>query len=47
MGGLSAEELVYDERTTGAADDIDRATKLARAMVTEYGMSTRARVRSG
>jgi cell division protease FtsH len=39
MGGLSAEELVFDERTTGAADDIDRATKLARAMVTEYGMS--------
>jgi cell division protease FtsH len=39
MGGLSAEEIVFDERTTGAADDIDRATKLARAMVTEYGMS--------
>ena len=39
MGGLSAEELVFDERTTGAADDIDRATKLARAMVTEFGMS--------
>jgi cell division protease FtsH len=39
MGGLSAEELVFCERTTGAADDIDRATRLARAMVTEYGMS--------
>jgi cell division protease FtsH len=39
MGGLSAEELVFDERTTGAADDIERATRLARAMVTEYGMS--------
>ena len=39
MGGLSAEELVFDERTTGAVDDIDRATRLARAMVTEYGMS--------
>ncbi|HKY15018.1 MAG TPA: ATP-dependent zinc metalloprotease FtsH [Microthrixaceae bacterium] len=40
MGGLSAEELVFDERTTGAADDIERATKIARAMVTEYGMSS-------
>jgi len=39
MGGLSAEELVFDERTTGAADDIERATSVARAMVTEYGMS--------
>jgi cell division protease FtsH len=39
MGGLTAEELVFEERTTGAADDIDRATRLARAMVTEYGMS--------
>jgi cell division protease FtsH len=39
MGGLSAEELVFDERTTGATDDIEKATKLARAMVTEFGMS--------
>ena len=40
MGGLSAEELVFDDRTTGAADDIKRATELARAMVTEMGMSS-------
>ncbi len=39
MGGLTAEELVFDERTTGATDDIEKATRLARAMVTEYGMS--------
>jgi len=39
MGGLSAEELVFEERTTGAADDIEKATVLARAMVTEFGMS--------
>jgi cell division protease FtsH len=39
MGGLSAEELIFDERTTGASDDIERATRVARAMVTEYGMS--------
>jgi cell division protease FtsH len=39
MGGLSAEELVFHDRTTGAADDIKRATELARAMVTEMGMS--------
>jgi cell division protease FtsH len=39
LGGRSAEEVVLGEVTTGAADDIDRATRLARAMVTEYGMS--------
>ena len=39
MGGRTAEELVFDEVTTGASDDIDRATRLARAMVTEFGMS--------
>jgi len=39
LGGRTAEELVFGEITTGAADDIDRASKLARAMVTEYGMS--------
>ena len=39
LGGRTAEEVVFDEITTGAADDIDRATRLARAMVTEYGMS--------
>jgi cell division protease FtsH len=39
LGGRVAEELVYDDPTTGAQDDIDRATKMARQMVTEYGMS--------
>ena len=39
LGGRTAEEVVFDEITTGAADDIDRATRMARAMVAEYGMS--------
>lgn len=39
MGGRVAEHLVFGERTTGASDDIRRATEIARAMVTEYGMS--------
>jgi cell division protease FtsH len=39
LGGRAAEETVFGEVTTGASDDIDRATRLARAMVTEYGMS--------
>jgi cell division protease FtsH len=39
MGGRSAEELVYGEQTTGASDDIEQATNLARRMVTEFGMS--------
>ncbi|APA94418.1 ATP-dependent zinc metalloprotease FtsH [Nocardia seriolae] len=41
MGGRAAEELVFHEPTTGASSDIDQATKTARAMVTEYGMSAR------
>jgi cell division protease FtsH len=41
LGGRAAEELVFHEPTTGAGDDIDKATKLARAMVTEYGMSAK------
>ncbi len=39
LGGRAAEELVFDTVTTGAANDIERATGLARAMVTQYGMS--------
>ncbi|BDD80817.1 ATP-dependent zinc metalloprotease FtsH [Tsukamurella pulmonis] len=41
MGGRAAEELVFASPTTGASSDIDQATKIARAMVTEYGMSAR------
>jgi len=39
LGGRVAEELVFGDITTGAANDIERATKVARQMVTEYGMS--------
>ncbi len=39
VGGRAAEEIVFDTVTTGAANDIEKATKVARAMVTQYGMS--------
>ena len=39
LGGRAAEKIVFNTVTTGAANDIERATKLARAMVTQYGMS--------
>ena len=38
-GGRAAEELIFDEITTGASNDIEQATKLARAMVTRFGMT--------
>lgn len=38
-GGRTAEELIFDTKTTGASNDIERATKLARAMVTRFGMT--------
>ena len=41
LGGRAAEELVFAEPTTGASSDIAQATKIARAMVTEYGMSAK------
>ena len=41
LGGRIAEELIFDDVTTGASQDIKVATKTARAMVTEYGMSDR------
>jgi len=40
MGGRAAEELVFDDYTSGAANDIERITKIARTMVTRLGMST-------
>ncbi|HYZ92161.1 MAG TPA: ATP-dependent zinc metalloprotease FtsH [Actinomycetota bacterium] len=40
LGGRAAEELVFGDVTTGAQDDIDRSSKIARAMVCEYGMSS-------
>jgi cell division protease FtsH len=39
LGGRAAEELVFNEMTTGASNDIDRASEVARKMVTEFGMS--------
>jgi cell division protease FtsH len=41
LGGRAAEELVYHEPTTGAGNDIEKATAIARAMITEYGMSAK------
>ncbi len=39
LGGRTAEEVIFGEITTGASNDFEKATKIARAMVTEYGMS--------
>ena len=41
LGGRTAEEVVFGEPTTGAQNDIERATQIAKAMVTQYGMSER------
>ena len=41
LGGRATEEIVFDTVTTGAANDIEQATKVARAMITQYGMSER------
>ena len=41
LGGRSAEELIFEDPTTGAQNDIERATTIARQMVTEFGMSER------
>jgi cell division protease FtsH len=41
LGGRTAEELVFHEPTTGAANDIEKVSQIARGMVTEYGMSER------
>ncbi|MCP6346940.1 cell division protein FtsH, partial [Klebsiella pneumoniae] len=38
-GGRAAEEVVFGEITTGASNDIEKMTKIARSMVTQYGMS--------
>lgn len=40
LGGRAAEEVVFDEMTAGASNDIEKATRLARAMVTDFGMSS-------
>lgn len=40
LGGRAAEELVFDEMTSGASNDIEKATQLARAMVVDFGMSS-------
>ena len=41
LGGRAAEEMVFDDPTTGASNDIEKATNIARAMVTQYGMTER------
>ncbi len=46
LAGHAAEEIIFDEVTTGAANDIEQATKLARAMVTRFGMSDKLGTRT-
>ncbi len=47
MGGRCAEELIFQQKTTGAGDDIDKATKMAHKMVCEWGMSDLGPLRFG
>jgi cell division protease FtsH len=44
LAGTMAEELIYDDISTGAQNDLERATEIARSMVMEYGMSRLGRV---
>lgn len=46
LGGRAAEELIFNQVTTGASNDLERATKLARAMVTRYGFSQKLGLRT-
>jgi len=46
LAGHVAEDLIFNERTTGPHDDIDKVTKIARSMVTEYGMSDKLELRT-
>ncbi|MCZ3394289.1 cell division protein FtsH, partial [Enterococcus faecium] len=39
MGGRAAEEIIFDQQSSGASNDFEQATQIARAMVTQYGMS--------
>lgn len=41
MGGRAAEQVKFDDITTGASNDIEKATSIARSMVTQYGMSSK------
>jgi len=47
MGGRAAEQLIFDEITTGAANDFDQSTNIARKMVTDFGMSSLGPVNYG
>ncbi len=44
MGGRIAEELIFDDVTTGASQDIKQVTDTARSMITKFGMSTQTRI---
>jgi cell division protease FtsH len=46
LGGRAAEEIIFKQVTTGASNDLERATKLARAMVTRYGFSAKLGLRT-